>query len=268
MVNQLGDLLRRHRLTAGDSTPDRRTKLRREDVAARAGISTGYYAQLEQGRRRNPSRHVLEALAAALGLSDGERRELLALAPRQAGPHSRPHDAPPALARALDAFDHLPACVLDAGLRVVSANSRWRWLHAGFTAGESLADMMFLDASAPDFYPDWHHAGCAVLSLLAAAAAAEDGSTETREAALEIHRLRAESAAFERMWAAGPAPAVQRQVRLRVRHPVLGRLSYRHDLFFGEQGGRTSLHVLFPMDSQTAALTALLDLYAAPSAPR
>ena len=261
MANQLGDLLRRHRLTAGGSTPDGPTKLRREDVAARAGISTGYYTQLEQGRRRNPSHRVLEALAAALGLSDGERRELLALAPRPAGPHSRPHAAPPALARALNALDHLPASILDAGLRVVSANSRWRGLHAGFTADESLADMRFLDASAPDFYPDLHHAACAVLSLLAAAAEGDGGA----EAVSEIRRLRAESAAFERMWAEGPAPAVQRQVRLRVRHPVLGRLNYRHDLFFGDQGGRASLHVLFPMDSQTAALTALLDLYA-PSA--
>ena len=48
MANQLGDLLRRHRLTAGGSTPDGPTKVRREDVAARAGISTGYYTQLEQ----------------------------------------------------------------------------------------------------------------------------------------------------------------------------------------------------------------------------
>ncbi|MBC7275514.1 helix-turn-helix domain-containing protein [Nocardioides sp.] len=267
MVNQLGDLLRRHRLTAGGSILDGRTKLRREDVAARAGISTGYYAQLEQGRRRNPSRRVLEALAAALGLSDGERRELLALAPRPARPHSRPHDALPALARALAALEHLPASVLDAGLRVVSANSRWRGLHTGFTTDESLADMMFLDTAAPDFYPDWHHASCAVLSLLAAATEGE-GGTDTRAAASEIRRLRTESAAFERRWTADPAPAVQRQVRLRVRHPVLGRLSYRHDLLFSDQKGRTSLHVLFPMNSQTTALTALLDLYAPPSAPR
>ena len=40
--------------------------LRREELAMLAGISTDYYLRLEQGRDRNPSRQVVEALARAL----------------------------------------------------------------------------------------------------------------------------------------------------------------------------------------------------------
>jgi transcriptional regulator with XRE-family HTH domain len=42
--------------------------LRREEVAMLAGISSDYYLRLEQGRDRNPSIQVLEALARVLGL--------------------------------------------------------------------------------------------------------------------------------------------------------------------------------------------------------
>ncbi len=42
--------------------------LRREEVAMLAGISSDYYLRLEQGRDRNPSIQVLEALARVLDL--------------------------------------------------------------------------------------------------------------------------------------------------------------------------------------------------------
>jgi transcriptional regulator with XRE-family HTH domain len=42
--------------------------LRREEVAMLAGISSDYYLRLEQGRDRNPSAAVLEALARVLNL--------------------------------------------------------------------------------------------------------------------------------------------------------------------------------------------------------
>jgi DNA-binding XRE family transcriptional regulator len=42
--------------------------LRREEVAMLAGISSDYYLRLEQGRDRNPSVQVLEALAGVLHL--------------------------------------------------------------------------------------------------------------------------------------------------------------------------------------------------------
>ena len=66
---ELADLLRsrRERLQPADvglpAGSRRRTRgLRREEVAALAGISTTYYTFLEQGRDLRPSRQVLDAL--------------------------------------------------------------------------------------------------------------------------------------------------------------------------------------------------------------
>lgn len=44
--------------------------LRREEVAMLAGVSTDYYARLEQGRHLQPSDQVLDAIARALRLSE------------------------------------------------------------------------------------------------------------------------------------------------------------------------------------------------------
>ena len=63
--------------------------LRREEVATLAGISADYYLRLEQGRDRNPSPQVLEALARVLGLDAAATAYLLSLSaarPARGGP--------------------------------------------------------------------------------------------------------------------------------------------------------------------------------------
>src|SRR3954469_16684362 len=54
--------------------------LRREELAALAGVSIDYYIRLEQGRETNPSPPVLDALASPLLLDDEERTHLHELA--------------------------------------------------------------------------------------------------------------------------------------------------------------------------------------------
>jgi transcriptional regulator with XRE-family HTH domain len=77
---------RRARLSPADvGLPDnggrRRTPgLRREELAALAGVGVSWYTWLEQGREINPSPEVLDALALALRLDPAERRTLFALA--------------------------------------------------------------------------------------------------------------------------------------------------------------------------------------------
>ena len=77
---------RRGRLSPADvGLPEnggrRRTPgLRREEVAALAGVGVSWYTWLEQGRDINPSPDVLDALARALRLDPAERRTLFALA--------------------------------------------------------------------------------------------------------------------------------------------------------------------------------------------
>jgi transcriptional regulator with XRE-family HTH domain len=54
--------------------------LRRSELASRAGISVEYLTRIEQGRDRNPSDSIVDALAAALCLDPAERTHLRYLA--------------------------------------------------------------------------------------------------------------------------------------------------------------------------------------------
>ncbi len=49
--------------------PRRVAGLRREQVAVLAGVNADYYTRLAQGRERNPSPQVLDALSRALTLT-------------------------------------------------------------------------------------------------------------------------------------------------------------------------------------------------------
>src|ERR1700728_920162 len=105
----------------------RRSKgLRREDVAALAGLSATWYTWLEQGRDVHPSEQVLERLSGALGLSAAERDYLFMLAqhrpPRQAPSHGEP--LRPAVQRMLDAVN-VPALVHTRRWDVVAWNGVW-----------------------------------------------------------------------------------------------------------------------------------------------
>jgi transcriptional regulator with XRE-family HTH domain len=63
--------------------------LRREELAALAGISVDWYIRLEQGRAERPSPSVLDSLARVLHLTDDERSHLYALAGAERPPLDR-----------------------------------------------------------------------------------------------------------------------------------------------------------------------------------
>jgi len=108
-VSELGDFLRSRRGRIGPAelglppgAGRRQTPgLRREELAAVAGVSVDYYIRIEQGRDTNPGAAVLAALATALRLDPDEREHLERLARRAAG-HTAAARPLPATAR--------PAC--------------------------------------------------------------------------------------------------------------------------------------------------------------
>ncbi|MEV7805235.1 helix-turn-helix domain-containing protein [Microbispora sp. NPDC088329] len=141
--NELGDFLRARRARL---RPDqvglpgtvgrRRTPgLRREELAALAGLSVDYYIRLEQGRERNPSPAVVHALASALHLDADETAHLHALTHHAAGRRPRPSAtspaAPPAVAALLDRLRPWPALVLARNGDVLAANPEGLALYAG-----------------------------------------------------------------------------------------------------------------------------------------
>ncbi|MGN9815020.1 helix-turn-helix domain-containing protein [Streptomyces sp. SD11] len=99
---ELGRFLRarRARITpveAGLATgpfPRRTPGLRREELAALAGISTDYYTRLERGRETRPSTSVVDALARALHLAEDEREHLYVLVGLAARAAPEPPAAP------------------------------------------------------------------------------------------------------------------------------------------------------------------------------
>jgi transcriptional regulator with XRE-family HTH domain len=100
--------------------------LRRDEVAMLAGVSVEYVIRLEQGRARNPSRQVLDALARALRLSSPEREHLLRLAgmtPPVAG--ELPRAVPPSVQRLLQRLEDVPVAVFDATWTLLSWNRMW-----------------------------------------------------------------------------------------------------------------------------------------------
>lgn len=102
----------------------RATGLRREELAALAGISADYLTRLEQGRATAPSAQVVEALARALRLSDAERDLLYQLAGHAApGPGIVPSRLTPSIQRLLDRLAHTPVVVYDATWTLVLANA-------------------------------------------------------------------------------------------------------------------------------------------------
>ncbi|SHK90945.1 Helix-turn-helix domain-containing protein [Pseudonocardia thermophila] len=104
----------------------RASGLRREELAALAGISTDYLTRLEQGRATTPSVQVVEALARALRLADPERDLLFRLAGHVTpGPDVVPSRITPSVQRMLDRLSHTPVAVFDASWTLVQANAAY-----------------------------------------------------------------------------------------------------------------------------------------------
>ncbi|WP_073494835.1 helix-turn-helix domain-containing protein [Actinacidiphila paucisporea] len=128
---------RRARLTPADvglaAAGQRRTPgLRREEVAALAGISSDYYTRLEQGRPRVPTPAVLDALARALLLTGAERAYLHEIAaPRRREAPAPPRPATAAARALLDALPDTPAFVLGPRFDLLAWNPLGSALMAG-----------------------------------------------------------------------------------------------------------------------------------------
>jgi transcriptional regulator with XRE-family HTH domain len=171
-ANELGRFLRsrREQLTPADvglpHTSRRRTPgLRREEVAALAGLSIDYLVRLEQGRDRHPSAQVVSALASALVLDADERLHLAKLAACASAPGMCPTgsgavDEVPATVRALVARLHpTPAVVVGPWHQVLAHNPAFAAVvgAVGLLDGPSpnLVRFTFLDPRARTAYPAW-----------------------------------------------------------------------------------------------------------------
>lgn len=107
--------------------------LRREELAVLAGLSTDYYARLEQGRHGHPSPGVLDAVADVLRLSAAERDYLHQLARPVAKPIHAEVVRPETLT-VMSALGTTPVLLIGPHMDILASNSAARQLYMDFDA--------------------------------------------------------------------------------------------------------------------------------------
>jgi transcriptional regulator with XRE-family HTH domain len=228
-TNLLGDYLRaRRELVTPDSVglpaigTRRVAGLRREEVAMLAGISSDYYLRLEQGRDRNPSIQVLEAIARVLRLDESGTEYLLGLAaPRPRHRQRTRREAVPDSIRQLLDVIGLPAFVEGRYLDVLATNRLATALSPNVRVGENRIRSIFLDPAERDLHPDWER----TTGRLVAGFRESVGSNIDDPRAVElVGELSLGSEQFRRLWARHDVK-VRRGLDIRMRHPQVGELT-------------------------------------------
>ncbi len=206
----------------------RRTRgLRREEVAALAGMSTDYYSRIEQQRGPTPSEAMLAAIARGLRLSRAERDHLYRLsghtAPDRTG--SSTH-LDPGLMRILDRLADTPAEVISPiGETLFQTRPAVALFgdETGFTGpARSAAYRWFTDPAARSLYPEEDHPRQGrVLASRLREAHARDGRRSA--AAGIVEALLATSGEFAAVWREHAVGFAWSEVK-RLRHPEVGDL--------------------------------------------
>ncbi|WP_063798783.1 helix-turn-helix transcriptional regulator [Nocardia sp. NRRL S-836] len=240
---------RRERLPPRGGGRRRTPGLRREEVAAAAGMSVDYLSRLEQARGPHPSAAVLNGLARALCLTPDERAYLFRLAGSAAPEEPPPTGVRPGLRLLLDRLqDDIALVITDLG--DVLAWTRPAEQVFGSFAGRNLLRAFFLGPGG--WVPEEDREDIArghVADLRATLA--------RRPSARPLVDDLMTSPLFARLWAAHDV-AVRRSDRKRLRHPVAGLLELDCEVVADvEQDQRLVIHTA-PAGSVTAQRLALL----------
>jgi transcriptional regulator with XRE-family HTH domain len=245
----LGELLRsrRERLAPADvglppGSRRRTAGLRREEVAQLASLSVTYYTFLEQGRQARPSEQVLDALAAALRMTQAERRYLLTLAYGRddagaapggeadgaANAAAPPERVSPGVADLVRRLEPSPTLVKGRRWDVLAANPAARELFgdwSGTPGMRNLVRWMFTSDAAREIYLEWEPEARAMLGRFRLAAARHPG--DPRVARL-IAELRRDSPQVRDWWPAHDVSPIGGEGVKKLRHPRFGPAEYSH----------------------------------------
>lgn len=231
---ELADFLRRGRTRLTPSevglAPGARRRtpgLRREEVAALAGMSVDYYTRLEQRRGPRPSRQMLTALARALRLTADERDHLFHLVGEEP-PRREPTSSHvrPGLLLILERLHDTPAQVVSDIGDVLAQNALAKALAGDASArpprDRNLTRRFFLDPTVQDLFPPEDRPALARAQVAALRAVTAARPDDVAAAAL-VRELRSSSEEFARLWTAHEV-SVRRASMKRFRHPVVGLL--------------------------------------------
>ncbi len=223
--------------------PRRGRGLRREEVAALAGVSVDYYARLEQGRIGNVSDQVLTAIEDALRLDALEKehlRSLVGTAP------AKPRRRAPAKAAVrvglqtfIDAIDPVPAMLQGPRMEILAWNRAATILLADFDAMQpedrNVARWLFLDPTTRTRYPDWEQIAAPTVAALRA-----NQNPRVADEALErlVGELSVASEEFARYWADYRLFKHTHGTK-RIYHPTVGVMTLNYEtLDIADSGGQ------------------------------
>lgn len=245
----LGEFLRAHRERLPPEWPSRRRRtpgLRREELAARAGISATWYAWIEQGREVQASPEALGRIAVALSLSPPERAYLFGLAGRlDPEAPSQSHATAPASLVAVVAALEVPAYGLDRLWNACCWNAAAARLFRGWLDGEhqrNLLRFVFLSPAARKLIPQWQERARRLLAEFRADYGHSFRDGRVREF---VDALRNDSPLFAEAW--NEQDVQHRSGGLRsFDHPDDGRLYFLQHTFSASDRPDHKLVVLVP----------------------
>ena len=217
--------------------------LRREEVAALTGMSTDYYARLEQQRGPQPSEQMLTALARGLRLTLDERDHLFRLAGHGTPSRvRRTEHVPPGIMRVLDRLSDTPAQVVtDLGVTVVQNRLAVALLgdqtaHVG-SARSAYVRWFLGDPAERGLRPEREHAAQSRVWAADLRAATSRG---TPGADALVAQLLAGSPEFAEVYARHEVAAHTGQRKVLV-HPELGELELDCQVLHSEDRGQRLL---------------------------
>ena len=230
--------------------------LRRDEVALQAGISSDYYARLEQSRGANPSESVVVALSRALRLDEDQRDHLFRLAgfvPPTSGPgrHLRP-----GLLQLLDRLPDVPTLICTDLGEVLYKNVLATVLLGDFShqrpAGPGANNLVwswFTDPAIRDRFPaeDWEGVSLGHVRDLRATSSRRAGDADVAQFVRALEQASSEFAELWRLHEIG----VRRSDRKRITHPEVGVIELNCEVVFTPD---SALQVIafFPVDGTDA----------------
>lgn len=257
---ELADFLRSRRASVAPAdlgfpaSKSRRTPgLRREEVAAAAGVGLTWYTALEQGKSIQVSASFLENVARALRLTQAERAHLFALAQRRGPPF--PSQSPVAddtsVQVILDGIIH-PAYARNSRFDVLAWNATNTSYFGDFAAippeERNVVRLMFTRSYHRKSMSNW---GADVRSLLATFRFNFGRASNTRPFLSLIAELKAISPEFEQLWAmhdvSDRGEGVTRLISQR-----LGDLQFAHQVLIPDARPETQIVIFIPVSSENS----------------
>ncbi len=238
----------------------RRSKgLRREDVAALAGLSATWYTWLEQGRDVHPSEQVLERLSGALGLSTAERDYLFMLAQHRPPPlaPAAGDEVRPAIRRRLDSLN-VHALIHTRRWDVVGLNKIWPGCVPDFAAGPAgERNLLKILLTESDFQRDPNEHEQIARRVLAKARLDYSQSADDPAFDRLIEELSAAVPDFQRHWRSAEIMSSSEGIYT-LSYPDLGEVAFEHTSYTIEAAAHLRLLIFSPADETSAARLARL----------